>query len=72
VSQGKTEEYAAPDPLQHGHVRAPGMDYFERYRRHFSEVEIWSSGQFADAFQLHCIERAGGARRADYVPVCYV
>lgn len=72
VSQGRTEEYAAPDPLQHGHVRAPGMDYFERYRRHFAEVEIWSSSRFAGAFQLHCIERAGGARREDYVPVCYV
>ena len=61
-----------------------GPCYYERYRRYFASVEIWSSGQFPAEYQLfNCEDRTvfptalsplrtpmAGNRRADYVPVC--
>ncbi|MDI3430367.1 methyltransferase domain-containing protein [Aeromonas sp. V90_14] len=38
-----TVEYDEPDPLQDYHVRAPGVDYYDRYKMIFSSVEIVSS-----------------------------
>ncbi|MFB3239118.1 methyltransferase domain-containing protein [Aeromonas salmonicida] len=38
-----TIEYDEPDPSQDYHVRAPGLDYYERYKSVFSSVEMISS-----------------------------
>ena len=43
-----TEEFDQPDEATH--VRAPGEDYFERYKPHFARVDIYRSEQFRSAF----------------------
>jgi SAM-dependent methyltransferase len=84
IVEPQTIEYGVPNPGEAGHVRAPGLDYYERYRRHFPTIEIWDSTQFPEEFQLFNIEdRTGfptalsplrtpmtGDRHADFVPVC--
>lgn len=81
----KTVEYPAPNPRESGHVRAPGYDYFERYERHFSRVELLDSRSFPVEYQLYVYEdRSGfptadcplrpamqGERHPDVVPICY-
>jgi predicted RNA-binding Zn-ribbon protein involved in translation (DUF1610 family) len=76
IVREKTVEYAGPNPQEAGHVRAPGPDYFDRYRRHFASVDVWRSAQFAAHFQLFlCGVDARGvaaAPQGDFVPVCRV
>jgi SAM-dependent methyltransferase len=48
-----TVEYPKPDPVESCHVRAPGLDYFDRYRRCFSRVEVYSSDDFPADYQTH-------------------
>jgi SAM-dependent methyltransferase len=81
----KTIEYPEPNPYEAGHVRAPGLDYFERYREYFSRVEIHTSDSFPEKHQLFIYEDRSvwptkdcplrspmqGERHADFVPVCY-
>jgi predicted SAM-dependent methyltransferase len=81
----KTIEYAEPNVLECGHVRAPGADYFERYARHFSKVEVLNSRDFPEEHQLFNYEDRAkwptkemplrkampGERHLDYVPVCF-
>jgi SAM-dependent methyltransferase len=81
----RTVEYPAPNPHESGHVRAPGYDYFDRYRRHFARVELIDSGAFPPDFQLFVYEDRSaypskdcplrppmtGERHRDVVPVCY-
>jgi SAM-dependent methyltransferase len=85
VVSDRTIEYPHPVPVEHGHVRAPGMDYFERYRRHFTRVELRFSADYAECYQLYVYEdRSGfpnrfgpfrppmpGDRHLDVVPVCH-
>lgn len=80
-----TIEYTAPNPHEFGHVRAPGFDYFERFRPYFARVESYSSEALPERHQLFVYEnRAGyptpesplrrpmaGERHPDVVPVCY-
>jgi len=82
----RTVEYAEPNPVEHGHVRAPGLDYYDRYRQVFSDVKVFSSDQFEPAYQVFVYEDrshwptpempmrlpSAGARHADFVPVCRV
>jgi SAM-dependent methyltransferase len=82
----KTIEYPEPNPNEHYHVRAPGMDYFDRYERHFAEVERFSSGPLPKKYQLFVYEDRSqyptkesplrpsmqGEKHNDIVPVCYV
>jgi SAM-dependent methyltransferase len=82
----KTIEYAEPNPYESYHVRASGMDYFERYERYFSKVEKISSHSFPDKYQLFIYEdrtrwpnkecplrpSMPGERHIDVVPVCYL
>ncbi len=82
----KTIEYPEPNPYESGHVRAPGLDYFDRYERHFSRVERFSSGSLPEKYQLFLYEDRSqwptrecplrpvmhGERHIDTVPVCYV
>jgi SAM-dependent methyltransferase len=84
IVQLRTVEYDAPNERESGHVRAPGLDYFDRYRRHFATVEVWDSKQFPSDCQLLVYEdRTGypnpespsrlpmpGYPHPDYVPVC--
>jgi len=80
-----TIEYPEPNPFEAGHVRAPGPDYFDRFRGVFSRVEIYRSSSFSERHQtfLHedrtlwptreCPLRPAmeGRRHEDFVPVCH-
>lgn len=73
IGREGTVEYSAPNPREAGHVRAPGIDYFDRYRRHFAKVEVWSSGQFpAEAQPFLFGARPGAPGEPEFVPVCHV
>jgi SAM-dependent methyltransferase len=77
-----TIEY--PEVSEHGHVRAPGLDYIDRLRSVFRDVRVFSSDDFDQRYQLYTHEdrscwptpgapyrRASfGLRHLDYVPVC--
>ena len=81
-----TLEYPEPNPNEAGHVRAPGLDYFERYERFFSRVDLHTSDDYPSRYQVYLVEdrsswsnddnltRQGmhGDRHMDIVPVCYV
>ncbi|MGQ9368518.1 class I SAM-dependent methyltransferase [Azospirillum sp. ST 5-10] len=81
----RTVEYPEPCASEHGHVRAPGRDYYDRYKAHFARVEIKTSADYAERFQLYAYEdrtifpnaaapyrppMAGDRHELD-VPVCY-
>ena len=82
----KTIEYPEPNPYEAYHVRAPGIDYFQRYERHFSRVEMFSSDSLPEKYQLFVFENRSqwptkecplrpsmqGEKHIDIVPVCYV
>jgi SAM-dependent methyltransferase len=82
----KTIEYPEANPLEAGHVRAPGPDYFERYKEYFSTVKVASSTAYSEKYQLFVYEDRScwptkecplrppmqGERHSDFVPVCYV
>lgn len=81
-----TVEYPEPNPHEWGHVRAPGMDYFDRYERHFARVRKYHSSSFDLRYQPFIYEDrsrwpmpkfplrqpSAGIRHEDVVPVCYV
>lgn len=81
----RTVEYSTPCAAEHGHVRAPGLDYLDRYRAVFSMVETVDSSEVDQEIQPWIYEdRAvfptdqmperpaqSGARHADVVPICY-
>jgi predicted SAM-dependent methyltransferase len=80
-----TIEYAKPNPHESNHVRAPGVDYFDKYKKYFSRVDVYSSESFDDKYQLYIYEdrsrypskkftnrvKMEGERHMDYVPVCF-
>lgn len=80
-----TIEYPGADPLEDNHVRAPGLDYFDRFRKVFDRVVLFDSFSFPNEHQLvlyedrtvwptvHCRLRRPmpGSRHSDYVPVCF-
>jgi len=81
-----TIEYDEPDPLQDYHVRAPGLDYYERYKNVFSSVEMISSFDVDENIQPFVylndeyIIQDGewvhpywvdGHKFIDIVPICY-
>jgi hypothetical protein len=82
----KTIEYSEPNPYESYHVRASGMDYFERYERYFCKVERISSDSLPNKYQLFIYEDRSlwpnkecplrpsmpGEKHIDVVPVCYV
>ena len=81
-----TVEYPEANPNEFHHVRAPGMDYFDRYKGVFPRVDVFTSKDFPDRFQLYYHEdrssycrdlfplrpTAEGDRHLEAVPVCYV
>jgi SAM-dependent methyltransferase len=86
IVAARTIEYGKPNPSECGHVRAPGPDYFERYANCFSRVEVLTSDDFDEVYQLYNYEDRSvwptkemplrqpmqGDRHLDYVPVCFV
>jgi SAM-dependent methyltransferase len=81
----KTIEYPEANPHEAGHVRAPGRDYFERYKNFFGRVEVHGSDSFPQKYQPFVYEDRSkwptpecplrppmlGMKHADFVPVCY-
>lgn len=82
----KTVEYPEPNPYDDDHWRAPGPDYFDRYRADFARVELRRSADYPEVHQLHLVEdRTGfptarlplrlpmsGERHEDIVPIAWV
>ena len=82
----RTIEYPEPNPHEAGHVRAPGLDYFDRYKEFFSTVEVQASDSFPEKHQLFIYEDRtkwptpecpmrlpmDGPRHSDYIPICHV
>lgn len=80
-----TVEYPEPNPHEEHHVRAPGRDYFEKYRRVFSRVDEFSSDMFPEKYQTFIYEKRSqwpnqycplrppmlGEKHIDVVPVCH-
>jgi SAM-dependent methyltransferase len=81
-----TIEYPEPNPSEAYHLRAPGYDYFERYKQYFSKIEQITSNSFPEKYQLFlCEDRSQwptrecplrtsmkGDKHIDIVPICYV
>jgi SAM-dependent methyltransferase len=81
-----TIEYPDANPYEAGHVRAPGLDYFDRYMESFSTVDIQRSESFPEKHQLFIYEDRSkwptrecplrppmlGWRHSDFVPICHV
>ena len=81
-----TVEYPEPNPHEEYHVRAPGLDYCDRYEAHFSKVDKISSDLLPAKHQLYVYENRShwskdkyplrpimaGKKFIDIVPVCYV
>lgn len=82
----QTIEYPVPNPHEYYHVRAPGVDYFDRYKKRFSRVELFRSDSLPYKHQLFVFEDRSqwptvtcplrpsmqGEKHIDIVPVCYV
>jgi ubiquinone/menaquinone biosynthesis C-methylase UbiE len=81
----ETIEYPEPNPFESNHIRAPGADYYERYKKYFSRVELYSSNDYPSEYQTFVYEdrsntpnekfplrRAmAGERHIDTVPICF-
>jgi SAM-dependent methyltransferase len=81
-----TIEYPEPNPHEAGHVRSPGVDYFDRYREYFGRVDVHASEAYPERNQVFIYEDRSlwptkecplrppmqGERHSDFVPVCYV
>jgi len=78
----KTIEY--DEQAEYGHVRAPGPDYYDKYKNVFSRVETYSSNDFPEKYQLYLYEDRSvwptkecprppmpGNKHVDIVPICY-
>jgi SAM-dependent methyltransferase len=79
-----TVEYPQRNMEEYEHVRAPGLDYFTRYKEIFSEVRIFNSNDFPERYQTFLYEdrenwpdtmplrpKSKGKKHADFVPVCF-
>lgn len=80
-----TTEYPEPNPYEAYHVRAPGLDYYDRYSNYFNHVEKYYSSDFSEKYQPFIYEDRSmwptekcplrqpmvGERHLDVVPVCY-
>ncbi len=80
----RTVEYPRPNPHEAGHVRAPGLDYYDRYSKHFRRVDLYESIHFSEEFQPFIYEDRSswprtmplrptmeGRKHRDIVPVCF-
>ena len=60
-------------------IHQSGMDYFDRYRQFFSQVDLYYSHMFSEQYQLYICDSqpqnplsVDSVRREEIVPVCYV
>jgi SAM-dependent methyltransferase len=81
-----TVEYPEPNWHEHGHVRAPGPDYSERYKKYFDSLRVYTSDNYDSRFQLYLYEdrtgwpnakfphrrQTAGTKHLDYLPICRV
>lgn len=81
-----TVEYPEPNLFEAGHVRAPGLDYYQRYSDYFCEIKYYSSEDFVEKFQTFVYEDRSiyptkkcpwrqpmtGKKHIDTIPVCLV
>jgi len=81
-----TVEYESPNPFEAEHVRAPGPDYFDKYKKVFANVEVVWSHDAPTSIQPFVLEDrsswpthtmpdrspSGGAVHEDAVPLCWV
>lgn len=81
----KTAEYPEANPEEHYHWRAPGPDYFDKYRERFSKVDEYRSEDFPPEHQVFVFEDRTiwptpemplrpsmvGEKHTDWIPVCY-
>jgi SAM-dependent methyltransferase len=79
-----TIEYPIPVPFEAYHVRAPGKDYFNKYKKYFSTVIEYCSEDFDDIYQTYVYENRynlpnnlmpyrpslSGIKHSDCVPLC--
>src|SRR5215471_8042721 len=86
IVSANTIEYPEANPNEAGHVRAPGLDYFDRYKEHFGTVRVHTSESYPEKYQLFIYEDRSvwptkecplrppmpGKMHPDFVPVCYV
>jgi len=82
----KTIEYPEANPHEAYHMRAPGLDYFEKYKPCFGRVEVRTSESVPEKYQPFIYEDRSvwptkecplrlpmrGERHTDAVPICYV
>lgn len=75
----KTIEYPEPDPKEDFHVRAPGLDYYDRYEQIFQKCHYYFSDNVPDEIQPYVYGsavkdhplRVDAERLRDIVPVAY-
>lgn len=83
----QTIEYPESNPFEDGHVRAPGIDYYERYSNYFLRVEKFSSDDFPNQNKYQTLvhedrsiyptekcpwrQPMAGEKHIDIVPVCF-
>jgi SAM-dependent methyltransferase len=86
VVSKKTIEYQEANPHEAYHMRAPGFDYFDKYRPYFDRVQTRTSAELPEKYQLYIYEDRSvwptpacplrpamlGDRHIDFVPICYV
>ena len=81
----QTVEYPEANPNEAYHVRAPGVDYFQRLATCFEKVEVRTSDSLPERHQLFIYEDRSvwptkacplrppmhGQRHVDFVPICH-
>lgn len=87
VVASETLEYDTAEGCNSYHWRAPGLDYFERYKVAFDTVQVYASSDFHEKYQLYVNNDRTQARRGrrsglsvgdkngrypEFVPVCRV
>ncbi|MBL8376633.1 MAG: methyltransferase domain-containing protein [Burkholderiales bacterium] len=85
IVASSTIEYPEPNLNESGgHVRAPGVDYYDRYRSHFSAIELHPSQDYPESSQPWVYEDRTrwptpqmplrrpmpGIRHPEVIPVC--
>jgi SAM-dependent methyltransferase len=82
----KTVEYSEPNEHEYGHMRAPGLDYFDKFDHLFSRIDRVISNTLPHKYQTMVYEDRSnwptpespnrpqmlGECHVDLVPICYV
>ena len=85
IVSDRTVEYPEANPLEHDHWRAPGADYFDKYRTFFDSVTEYASTSFPAENQVFVYEdrtiwptkemplrpSMKGDKHIDLIPVCF-